>query len=108
MPRSRARMYVVCECVCCEQRENCVHDVDQTPPMVFRYDVIGYKLQEYSFRDVVYFCDSGAGFPKIRLLRQDGGNRTGMIRSFGRCRRFVVGSEKDFLSVCSSELEHRG
>jgi hypothetical protein len=41
------------------------------------------------------------------FLRQDGGNKTGLIRSFGRCRRSVGGSVKGFLSVCSSELEHR-
>jgi len=80
---------------------------DQTPPMVFRCDVLDITTSA-SFRDVVYCCDSGVGFPKIRLLRQDGGKRTGLIKSFARCRHSVGGSVKDFLSVCSSVPEHRG
>jgi hypothetical protein len=97
---------VVCVRVCCEQRKTVCMMFDQTPPMVFRYDVMDITTSA-CFRGVVYCCDSGEGFRKFDFLRQDGGNKTGLIKSFGRCRRSVGGSVKGFLSVCSSELEHR-
>jgi hypothetical protein len=79
---------------------------DQTPPMVFQYDVMDITTSA-CFRGVVYCCDSGGGIPKIRLFETRWRNKTGSIKSFGRCRRSVGGSVKGFLSVCSSELEHR-
>jgi hypothetical protein len=57
---------VVCVRVCCEQRKTVCMMFDQTPPMVFRYDVMDITTSA-CFRGVVYCCDSVED-SKIRLF----------------------------------------